>query len=59
MAFIRFFNYTGLYNTFRLGVLKPILDRHFSRDDPDIKVYIPLYYAYLKAKDQGDTERVE
>lgn len=58
-AFIHFLNYTGLFNTFRLGVLKTIMDKEFHLDSSDIKDYIELYHKYLKFKDKGNRERLD
>lgn len=35
-AFIQFLNYTGLFNTFRLGVLRPIMDLEFNAQDVEV-----------------------
>ena len=56
---MHFLTYTGLYNTFRLGVLRTILDRPFHPKSPDMQEYIELYHKYLKFKNKDKLTKAE
>ena len=50
MAMMHFFTYTGLFDTFRMGVLKNYYETQFNSKSADIQEYIRLYEKYQVCK---------
>jgi hypothetical protein len=46
-ALTQFNSVTGVYNTFKTGVLLKFFEKEFDLESPDIQRYIVLYEEYL------------
>lgn len=49
-AITQYLSVTGVYNTFRLGVLKTYYEKEFDPKSRDIQRYIALYEEHQLAK---------
>jgi hypothetical protein len=58
-ALAYFGSYTGLYNTFRHGVLTQFYTKSIKADSEEIQVYIELYEKYVNAKLNNNQEDIK
>ncbi|CDW72111.1 UNKNOWN [Stylonychia lemnae] len=56
-ALFQFLTFTGLYNTYRLGVLRKIFERTLHVQSTEIQEYIQLYHQHLYYKNKGNTKK--